>query len=98
MPAAPIARTARPVSASLLWTRRPAASIVYTLTLPRFAVATTFLNCGSTLSGIASPSAKKTTVLRPGRIPRALVTAMSAFVVAYPCWSRAIASQLLCVA
>jgi hypothetical protein len=36
-PAAPIALTSRPVSASVLWTRKAAASTVYTLTFARFA-------------------------------------------------------------
>ena len=88
----PRAFTFKAMAVCSLCTRRPALSIVYTLTFARFAVATTDSNLACTAGGIASPSAKNTTVFRPGNIDSESIRASRPLVVAYPCWSRIIDS------
>jgi hypothetical protein len=69
----------------VLSARKPAASIVYTLTFARLAVSISERNRARTLAGIASPSEKKITDLRPGSARMLLTTASSALLVEYPC-------------
>ena len=58
------------------------------LTLARLAASITDSNRALTLGGMARPSVKNTTLLRPGIAFIALTTAISALAVAKPCSSR----------